>query len=75
MSFFTSFAYARCTVTLQVFVVVSAAATPLMTMADVPGRYGANNHPMETFSGSAGSPGHALSGNVRRIASTHLHGY
>ncbi len=28
-----------------------------MTMADVPGQYGANNRPMEMFSGSAGSPG------------------
>ncbi len=28
-----------------------------MTMADVPGQYGANNCPMETFSGSTRSPG------------------
>ena len=44
-----------------------------MTMADVPGKYGANNLPMDTFSGSTGSPGRALSGDVRQIASAHLH--
>jgi hypothetical protein len=36
---------------------VFVVSLPLMTMADVPGQYGANNLPMETFSGSAGSPG------------------
>ena len=45
-----------------------------MTMADVPGQYGANNCPMETFSGSAGSPGCALSGDALRIATAHPHG-
>jgi hypothetical protein len=46
-----------------------------MTMADVPGRYGVNNRPMETFSGSAGSPGRALSGDARQIAPAHPHGH
>ena len=52
------------------FVVLS----PLMSMVDVPGQYGANNRPMATFSGSAQSPGCALSGDVRRIAPAHPHG-
>ena len=47
---------------------------PSMTMADVPGQYGANNCPMETFSGSAWSPGCALSGDARRITPAHPHG-
>ena len=45
-----------------------------MTIADVPGQYGVSNCPMVTFSGSAWSPGCALSGDARRIAPAHPHG-
>ena len=74
MSFFTSFAYAQCTVTLKVVVVVFVVSPPLMTMADLPGQYGANDCPMETFSGSARSHGRALLGDARQIATAHMHG-
>ncbi len=53
------------------FFIVFVVSPPSMTMADVPGRYGANNCPIERFSGSPGSPGCALLGNALRIATAH----
>jgi hypothetical protein len=59
----------------EIFFIVFVVLPPSMTTADVPGQYGVNNCPMETFSGSAGSPGHALLGNALQIATVHLHGH
>jgi hypothetical protein len=56
------------------FFIVFVVLPPLMTMADVPEQYGANNCLMETFSGSTESPGRALSGDVLQIATAHPHG-
>ena len=53
MSFFTSFAYAVMYRKAKSFLCVLVVLVPLMTMADAPGRYGASNCPMVTFSGSA----------------------
>jgi hypothetical protein len=57
------------------FFIVFVVLPPLMTMADVPGQYGVNNRPMETFSGSARSPSCALSGDARQIAPAHPHSH
>ena len=50
-------------------------STQSMTMADVPGQYGANNCQKATFSGSLWSPGRALLGDARQIATAHPHGH
>jgi len=60
---------------LKVFFIVFVVLLPSMTMADVQGQYGANNCLMETFSGSTGSPGCALLGDARQIATAHSHGH
>ena len=54
---------------------VFVVSLPLMTMADAPGQYGANNCLMATSSGSAYSPGCALLGDLRRVAPAHPHGH
>ena len=59
----------------SLFYIVFVVLPLSMTMADVPGRYGANNRPMSTFSGSPGSPGCALLVDVRQIATAYPHGH